>query len=43
MKYKVRLTPEEREKISLMLLNKSTMMQIAAALSRSASTIGRDV
>ena len=43
MKYKGRLQPEEREQISLMLSNNSTMMQIAAALNRSASTIGRVV
>jgi len=43
MKYKGRLQPEEREQISLMLSNNSTMMQIAAALNRSASTIGREV
>jgi IS30 family transposase len=43
MKYKGRLQPEEREQISLMLSNNSTMMQIAAVLNRSASTIGREV
>jgi IS30 family transposase len=43
MKYKKRLQPEEREQISLMLSNNSTMMQIAAALNRSASTNGREV
>ena len=43
MKYKGRLQAEEREQISLMLSNNSTMMQIAAALNRSASTIGREV
>ena len=43
MKYKGRLQPEEREHISLMLSNNSTMMQIAAALNRSASTNGREV
>jgi hypothetical protein len=34
MKYKGRLQPEEREQISLMLSNNSTMMQIAAVLNR---------
>ena len=43
MKYEGRLQAEEREQISLMLSNNSTMMQIAAALNRSASTIGREV
>lgn len=43
MKYKGRLQPEEREQISLMLSNNVTMMQIAAKLNRSASTIGREV
>jgi len=43
MKYKGRLQAEEREQISLMLSNNSTMMQIAAASNRSASTIGREV
>ena len=43
MKYKERLQAEEREQILLMLSNNSTMMQIAAALNRSASTIGREV
>jgi IS30 family transposase len=43
MKYKGRLQPEEREQISLMLSNNSTMMQIAAVLNRSASTIGMEV
>jgi IS30 family transposase len=43
MKYKGRLQPEEREQISLMLSNNSTMMQIAAVLNRPASTIGREV
>ena len=43
MKYKGRLQAEEREQISLMLSNNSTMMQIGAALNRSASTIGREV
>jgi IS30 family transposase len=43
MKYKRRLQAEELEQISLMLSNNSTMMQIAAVLNRSASTIGREV
>jgi IS30 family transposase len=43
MKYKGRLQPEEREQISLMLSNNSTMMQIAAVLNRSTSTISREV
>jgi IS30 family transposase len=43
MKYRGRLQAEEREQISLMLSNNSTMMQVAAALNRSASTIGREI
>jgi IS30 family transposase len=43
MKNKGRLQLEEREQISIMLSNNSTMMQIAAVLNRSASTIGREV
>jgi IS30 family transposase len=40
MQYKDRLQAEEREQISLMLSNNSTMIQIAAVLNRSGSTIG---
>jgi IS30 family transposase len=43
MKNKGRLQLEEREQISIMLSNNITMMQIAAVLNRSASTIGREV
>ena len=43
MKYKGSLQAEERKQISLILSNNSTMMQIAAALNRAASTIGTEV
>lgn len=43
MKYKGRLQAEKQEQISLILSNNSTIMQIVAALNRSASTIGKEV